>query len=210
MDATPEEMAALLAEAASLRAETAALRAGNTATSKVLAAEDNKDKVNRRVPLFPHLVDDEGNPGWAGRKTDVYELVINKDRSIVYDAAGKFTIKKVGEFDFLWMAAIWTLKEKGPLPPSYDESKGQKGVPAYFGFGLNNKGTLQEASASYDDHVAVFGTLIPFEQKNEFKRDDDYIAYTTPEQYLLVKRVYDIESKTDFVNVLPAAVRIRK
>jgi hypothetical protein len=34
-----------------------------------------------------------------------------------------------------------------------------------------------------------------------------HVVYTTPEQYLFVKRVHNIESKTDVVNVLPAAIR---
>ena len=234
MDATPEDMAALRAEVLSLRAENAALR-GKIAEAAVLAglgtlslaggdgvplpashdedadedegtASDDEGTLARLAAVSPHLVDD-GNPMYAGRKTDVYEVRINEDRSIKY-TDGKFTIKKVGMFNYAYKAMYWVVKEKsgdGTLPPGWDESKGCDGMPSLGGiFGKHNHSFQGQG---YDANVVKYGTLFPSKQVNEFNTKRYKKVYTTPEQYLLVKRVHNIESKTDVVNVLPAAIR---
>jgi len=178
------------------------------------AESDDEGTLARLAATSPHLMDD-GNPTWAGRKTDVYEVLISEDRSIKYDAGGKFTIKKVGLFNFAFQAMFWVLKQKsgdGMLPPGFDESKGSKGLGT-FGDGIFGKNHVQ--AQGYDAKVAKYGVLFPVKQVNEISKMKFktyaafHVVYKTSEQYLLVKRVHDIESKTDVVNVLPAAIRIR-
>ena len=244
MDAAmPDEVAALRAENASLRAEIAALRAADKEAAVLAglgtlslaggdggglgvpvphddeeeeeekdAESDDEGTLARLAAVSPHLVDD-GNPMYAGRKTDVYEVRINEDRSIKY-TDGKFTIKKVGMFNYAYKAMYWVVKEKsgdGTLPPGWDESKGCDGMPAIGGIFGKDKRSFQ--AHGYDANVAKYGVLFPQKQVNEYNKTKYktsaavHVVYTTPEQYLLVKHVHDIESKTDFVNVLPAAIR---
>jgi len=174
---------------------------------------NDEGTLARLATVSPQLIND-GNPAYAGRKTDVYEVLINDDRSIKFDADGKFTIKKVGLFNFAFQAMFWVMKQKsgdGTLLPGCDESKGSKGLGT-LGDGIFGKDHVQ--AQGYDAKVAKYGVLFPVKQVNEFSEMKFkfktvaafHVVYTTSEQYLLVKRSTTL-SPRQTSNVLPAAIR---